>query len=217
MTGWNSRRHRLGPEPSSTSRSVSCTCSPSPRAKSSGSISGVRAVFEAHGEILTVPAQKGPIRNLTNTPGVGERDPSWSPDGKWIAYFSDESGEYALHLRAQDGRGEVKKIGLGSPPSFFYLPTWSPDGKKIAYSDKRLNLWYVDIETGKPVHVDTNPYDGGPGNGFDPDWSPDSRWLAYTRQLDRSLRAVFMYGIEDKTAHQATDGLSDAASVAFDK
>jgi tricorn protease len=178
---------------------------------------GARAVFEAHGEILTAPVEHGDIRNLTNTTGATERDPAWSPDGKWIAYFSDESGEYALHLRSQDGLGEVKKIGLGSPPSFFYLPTWSPDGKKIAYSDKRLNLWYVDIETGKPVHVDTNPYDGGPGNGFDPNWSPDSRWLAYTRQLDSSLRAVFVYGVEDKTAHQVTDGLSDAASVAFDK
>jgi tricorn protease len=178
---------------------------------------GARAVFEAHGEILTVPVEHGDIRNLTKTTGVEERDPAWSPDGKWIAYFSDESGEYALHLCPQDGMGEVKKIGLGNPPSFFYSPTWSPDSKKIAYSDKRLNLWYVDIDTGKPVLVDTNLYDVGPGSGFDPAWSPDSRWIAYTRQLDSSLRAVFVYGLEDKTAHQVTDGLSDAASVAFDK
>jgi tricorn protease len=178
---------------------------------------GARAVFEAHGEILTVPVEHGDIRNLTNTVGVAERDPAWSPDGKWIAYFSDESGEYALHLRQQDGMGEVKKINLGNPPSFFYSPTWSPDSKKIAYSDKRLDLWYLDIDAGKPLHVDTNPYDGGPGTGFNPVWSPDSRWMAYTRQLDSSLSAVFVYGVEDKTAHQVTDGLSDAASVAFDK
>jgi tricorn protease len=175
---------------------------------------GARAVFEAHGEILTVPVEHGDIRNLTNTPGVAERDPAWSPDGKWIAYFSDESGEYALHLRSQDGMGETRKISLGNPPSFYYSPVWSPDGKKIAYSDKRLNLWYLDVATEKPILVDTNPFDGA---GFNPVWSPDSRWIAYTRQLDSSLHAVFVYGVEDKVAHQVTDGLSDAASVAFDK
>src|ERR1700757_897180 len=175
---------------------------------------GARAVFEARGEILTVPVEHGDIRDLTNTTGAAERDPAWSPDGKWIAYFSDQSGEYALHLRSQDGMGEAKKFDLGNPPSFYYSPTWSPDSKKIAYSDKRLNLWYLDIETGKPVHVDTNPYDG---TGFGQVWSPDSRWIAYTRQLDSSLRAVFVYGLEGKTPRQLTDGLSDAASVAFDK
>jgi tricorn protease len=178
---------------------------------------GARAVFEAHGEILTVPAEHGDIRNLTNTVGAAERDPAWSPDGKWIAYFSDESGEYALHLRQQDGLGEVKKIKLGNPPSFYYSPTWSPDSKMIVYSDKRLNLWYLDIAAGKPTHIDTNSYDQGPGSGFAPVWSPDSRWIAYTRQLDSSLRALFVYGVEDKTAHQVTDGLSDATSAAFDK
>jgi tricorn protease len=178
---------------------------------------GARAVFEAHGEILTVPVEHGDVRNLTNTTGVAERDPAWSPNGKWIAYFSDGSGEYALHLRQQDGLGEVKKIKLGDPPSFYYLPTWSPDSKKIAYSDKRSNLWYLDVDAGKPILVDTNPYAGGPGSGFNPVWSPDSRWLAYTRQLDSSLRGAFVYGVEDKTAHQVTDGLSDAASAAFDK
>jgi tricorn protease len=175
---------------------------------------GARAVFEAHGEILTVPVEHGDIRDLTKTPGFAERDPAWSPDGKWIAYFSDESGEYALHLSPQDGMGEVRKINLGNPPSFFYSPTWSPDSKKIAFSDKRLNLWYVDIETGKPIHVDTNPYDG---TSFNPAWSPDSRWITYTRQLDSSLHAVFIYGLEDKTAHQITDGLSDTATAVFDK
>jgi tricorn protease len=180
---------------------------------------GARAVFEAHGEILTAPVEHGDIRNLTNTTGTAERDPAWSPDGKWIAYFSDESGEYALHLRTQDGIGDVRKINLGNPPTFYYSPKWSPDSKKIAYSDKRLNQWYVDVENdgGKAVQVDTNPYDGGPGSGFDPAWSPDSRWLAYTRQLDSTIRAVFVYGLEGKTVHQVTDGLSDAASVAFDK
>ena len=80
---------------------------------------GARAVFESHGEIVTVPAEKGDIRNLTRTPAAADRDPSWSPDGKTIAYFSDESGEYALHLRDQGGLGAVRKIDLGSPPSYF--------------------------------------------------------------------------------------------------
>jgi tricorn protease len=93
---------------------------------------GKRAVFEAYGEILTVPAEKGDVRNLTQSPGVADRDPSWSPDGKSIAYFSDESGEYALHVRSQDGLSPARKIDLGQPPSFFYSPLWSPDSKKIA-------------------------------------------------------------------------------------
>ena len=178
---------------------------------------GMRAVFEARGEILTVPAEHGDIRNLTNSPGIADRDPAWSPDGKWIAYFSDESGEYALHLRSQDGLSELRKINLGTPPSFYYSPVWSPDSKKIVYSDKRLNLWYVDIAAAKPVMVDTNPYEGDPGSGFNPVWSPDSRWIAYTRQLTSWMRAVFIYGVEDKTAHQVTDGMSDAAFAAFDR
>ena len=105
-----------------------------------------RAVFEAHGEIFTVPAEKGDVRNLTNSPAVADRDPAWSPDGKSIAYFSDESGEYALHISPQNGLGPIAKIDLGTPPSFFYSPTWSPDSKKITYYDKRLNIWYVDLD-----------------------------------------------------------------------
>jgi tricorn protease len=175
---------------------------------------GARAVFEARGEIISVPAEKGDARNLTNTPGVAERDPSWSPDGKWIAYFSDESGEYQLHLRDQKGMGEVKKINLGNPPSFFYNPTWSPDSKKIAYSDKRLNLWYVDVEKGQPVKVDAQSRGGG---GVGVDWSPDSRWLTYAKPLKSWYRAIFVYSLEDGKITQITDGLSDAASPVFDK
>ena len=177
---------------------------------------GARAVFEAHGEILTVPAEHGDIRNLTNSPAVADRDPAWSPDGKWIAYFSDESGEYALHLRSQDGLGEVKKINLGTS-SFFYSPVWSFDSKKIAYSDKALHLWYVEIESGRPVLVDTNPFDNGPGEGFDPTWSPDSKRIAYTRQLNSGMRAVFIYTLGDKAPQQVTDGMSDAAFANFDR
>ena len=92
---------------------------------------GVRAVAEAWGEIFTFPSDKGDIRDLTNSPAVADRDPAWSPDGKWIAYFSDEPGEYELQIRDQNGFGKVRHIGLGTPPSYFYNPKWSPDSKKI--------------------------------------------------------------------------------------
>ena len=110
--------------------------------------SGVRAVMEAWGEIFTVPVEKGDIRNLTHSPASAERDPAWSPDGKRIACFSDVSGEYGLEIRDQTGTGETKKIAL--EPSFYYSPVWSPDSTRIAFSDKRLNLWYVDVATGTP-------------------------------------------------------------------
>jgi tricorn protease len=182
-----------------------------------GSLSpaGKRAVFEARGEIFSVPAEKGDVRNLTSTPGVAERYPSWSPDGKWIAYFSDESGEYALHLREQIGLGDVKKISLGNPPSFFYSPVWSPDSKKIAYHDKRLNLWYVEIEKSAPVKVDTNYYDH-PERSLNPHWSPDSKWLAYTKRLRSQLHAVFVYSLDTGKSAQLTDGMSDARYPQFD-
>ena len=144
---------------------------------------------------------------------MAERDPSWSPDGKWIAYFSDESGEYQLHLRSQTGMGEVKKINLGNSPSFFYSPTWSPDSKKIAYSDKRGNLWYVEIDKGTPIKVAESPR----GSNFSPHWSPDSRWIAYSKPLKSWYRAIFIYSVEEAKSQQVTDGLSDAGSTGFDK
>ena len=177
--------------------------------------SGVRAVFEAHGEILTVPAEKGDVRNLTRTPGIAERDPAWAPDGKSVAYFSDASGEYALAIRSQDGLGNERRIALGSPPSFFYTPTWSPDSRRIAYSDKRLNLWYVDLEHPTPIKIDTDRYDS-PLHEFDAAWSPDGRWIAYTKQLPNQLRAVFVYSLASGKSVQVTDGLSDCLYPNFD-
>jgi tricorn protease len=187
------------------------------RIQSAGiSPAGVRAVLAARGEILTAPAEKGDIRNLSRTTDVVERDPAWSPDGKSIAYLSDESGEYALHVRDQNGMGEVRKIDLGSPPTFYYSPTWSPDSKKIAYTDKRLNVWYVDLAKKTPVRIDTDTY-AGPFRGLNPTWSPDSRWIAYTKQLRNHLHAVFAYSLEQGKSHQLTDGMSDALHAAFDK
>jgi tricorn protease len=177
---------------------------------------GARAVFEAHGEILTVPAEKGDIRNLTRTANVEERDPAWSPDGKSIAYFSDESGEYALHIVDQSGLGAVKKISLGNPPSFFYNPTWSPDGKKIAYSDKRLNLWYVDLEKGTPVKAATERFED-PASAMNPTWSPDGKWLTYSKFLESHQRAIFVYSLESGKESQVTDGTADSRYPVFDR
>jgi tricorn protease len=177
--------------------------------------SGVRVAFEAHGEILTAPAEKGDIRNLTSSPAVAERDPAWSPDGQSVAYFSDESGEYQLHIRSQRGLGEVRKIDLGSPPSFFYSPVWSPDGKRIAFTDKRRNLWYVDVEKGVPVKVDFDRYEDA-FRGIDPSWSPDNRFLAYTKQLENHMRSVFVYSLETGKSTRLTDGMSDARFPVFD-
>src|SRR5579859_1118226 len=178
--------------------------------------SGVRAVFEARGEILTVPAEKGDVRNLTRSTAVAERDPAWSPDGKSIAFFSDESGEYALHIVDQSGTGAVKKINLGNPPSFFYSPTWSPDSKKIAFTDKRLNVWYVDVEKGAPVRVDNDRYED-PSVSLAVSWSPDSKWLTYSKFLENHLRAIFVYSLESAKTSQITDGLGDARYPVFDK
>ncbi len=177
---------------------------------------GARAIFEARGEILTAPAEKGDIRNLTNSPGVADRDPSWSPDGKLVAYFSDESGEYELHLRQQNGMGDVQKINLGNPPGFYYAPTWSPDSKKIAYTNERRELHYIDLEQKKPVRIESDYYQA-PQMNLNPDWSPDSKWIAYTKLLKNHLRALYLYSLETGQSHQVSDGMSDAEFARFDK
>jgi tricorn protease len=176
---------------------------------------GARAVFEAHGDIFTVPAEKGDVRDITNTPSVAERDPSWSPDGKWIAYFSDASGEYALHIRDQKGLEPPKVISLGNPASFYYSPVWSPDGKKIAFADKKLNLWYVDVDKATPVQVDTESLPAT--NDFSQEWSPDSKWIVYTKVLPSYLHAIFVYALDSPKSTQITDGMSDCQSPSFDQ
>ena len=183
--------------------------------------SGARAVFEAHGEIFTVPGEKGDTRNLTQTSGAAERNPSWSPDGKTIAYFSDASGEYQLYLREQTGFKPPVVIDLGAEPSFYYNPTWSPDSKHIAYADKHLRIWVIDVPSGptapapKPVLIDAGIY-GSFGSDFGIVWSPDSKWIAYHRDLENQLRAVFLHSMETHKSTQVTDGMSDAFSPAFD-
>jgi tricorn protease len=178
---------------------------------------GARAVFEAWGEIFTVPTDKGDIRDITRSPAVADRDPAWSPDGKSIAYFSDETGEYELAIREQSGQGAVRHINLGSPASFFYTPTWSPDSKKIAYTDKRLQLWYLNLDNPAPKLVDTDYFGGFGPTSLNQTWSPDNKWIAYAKQLSSGLHAVFVYSLDQGKSFQVTDGMSDALYPCFDK
>lgn len=177
---------------------------------------GVRAVVESRGEILTVPAAKGDVRNLTNTSGAADRYPAWSPDGKTICYLSDWEGEYKLSVQDADGTGEVKRYELGQGPAYYYRPSWSPDSKKVAYTDNHHQIWILDLATGKNTKVDETPYEN-PALTMVPAWSPDSKWLTYHRELDSHLCAVFLYSLESGKATQLTDGLSDAQSPVFDR
>ncbi len=175
---------------------------------------GARAVFSARGEIITVPAEKGDARDLTNTPGVNEREPQWSPDGRSIAYLSDESGEYALHVQPQTGPGPVAKIEL--IPGFYLSPRFAPDSNKIAVVDSFQKLWFVDLETKKQVGVAQDSYQMRSGD-IAGAWSPDSQWLAYSRVLPNQLSAIFLYSLADAKSTQITDGMSDATNPVFDK
>ena len=174
---------------------------------------GVRALFEAHGEILTVPAAKGDFRDITNTPGVMERTPSWSPDGQSIAYFSDESGEYALHIKPQNGSGDPKKLFISNDSSYYVNPRWSPDSKFVAFHDNRLRFWLADIAAGKVTLIDTDEISTNP----DISWSPDAKWLAFSKGLPNRLHAVNLYSLATAKCTQVTDGMSDARFPEFDK
>ncbi|MGB2906260.1 MAG: PDZ domain-containing protein [Candidatus Aminicenantaceae bacterium] len=175
---------------------------------------GKRAVIEARGELFTVPAEKGDARNLTQSSGVNDRYPAWSPDGARIAWFSDEGGEYGLMIGGQKGIEPVQRIEL-KDPSFYYGPVWSPDSSKILYADNGLNLYYVDVETEKVTKIDKDTYDH-PMRSLDHVWGPDSQWVAYSKRLSNHLHAVFAYSLEEGKSYQMTDGLTDALSPTFD-
>jgi len=178
--------------------------------------SGARAVFEYRGEIVTVPAKKGDDRNLTRSPAVHERSPAWSPDGKHLAYFSDASGEYDLHVASPDGKGEPKVYKLDGA-GYYISPGWSPDSKKIAYVDNAMNLFWIDLETGRITKVGTE-YLYGPSRArrIRFDWSPDSRWLTYTLNSQTYIRKVYVYSLDENRSHAITDGLSDVSEPVFD-
>ncbi len=176
--------------------------------------SGARAVFEFRGEIVTVPKEKGDPRVLTESAGVHERSPSWSPDGKWVAYFSDQSGEYALHIAPQDGDGEVRKIALDGA-GFYENPKWSPDGTKISYTDNSRSLYVLDVESGRSRKIDQDRIYGPLPPPYHA-WSPDSRWIAYTRNNTTNIHRVYVYSVEDERSYPITDGLSEAFEPAFD-
>jgi tricorn protease len=175
---------------------------------------GVRAVFEARGDIFTLPTDKGNARNLTATTGVHDRSPAWSPNGTQIAWLSDASGEYQLMIGDQTGVTKPRAIGLPSN-AFFSSPVWSPDGNHILLDDNHLNLWTIELATGAATKLDTDTYDD-PGRRFDAVWSPDSQWVAYSKSLKSHLRAIFLYSVAGKKAHQITDGLSDSVTPVFD-
>ena len=178
---------------------------------------GVRAVFEAHGEILTVPSEKGDIRNLTRTPGAMDREPSWSPDGQSIAFFSDASGEYALCIKSQSGEGLGKTIPLEGKSAFYFAPRWSPDSKQIAFNDSQLNLWLVEIASGHVVKIDTDYFYPYGESERDVAWSPDSKWIAYAKYLPNRLHVIELYSVASSQSTQVTDGMSDARYPAFDR
>ncbi len=175
---------------------------------------GVRAVFEAHGDILTVPAKESTTRDITNTPGVMEREPAWSPDGQSIAYFSDESGAYALHISSQSGAGEVKKFPLANDPTYYFQPKWSPDSKLIAFHDNKMEIWLLDTTTSKATVIGKGVVSDG---DYDASWSPDSKWLAYTQTVSNRFHALFLYSIASGNSTQVTDGMSDVRLPAFDR
>jgi tricorn protease len=172
--------------------------------------SGARAVFEARGDVFTLPVEHGNARNLTQSPGVHEQNPVWSPDGKWVAYLSDKSGEWEIYFRPQKGGDEVRVTKDGD--AYRYGPLWSPDSKKLLYWDKKLQLWYVDIDQKTPVLIDKDDYNQLNGG----DWSPDSRWVAYAKQTPNLTRSLYLYSLEQKKATQITTGFYDDLNPVFD-
>ncbi len=177
---------------------------------------GKRAVVEARGDVWTLPAQHGVPRNLTATSGHAERDPAWSPDGRWIAYFSDETGEYELWIRPSDGTGAARRLTEGGE-AFRFTPVWSPDSTRLTFTDKAARLWLVDVTTEERIEVDSDPLVDE--EGMAPwSFSPDSRWIAYARVPDGARhRVLFLYDTMDRKTVQLTSSAFPAEAPAFDR
>ncbi len=175
---------------------------------------GRRLLAEARGEVFTIPVEKGDVRNLSNSSGSAERAPAWSPDGKWISYFSDRSGEYKLILEEPEGLKPPREIALPKP-NFYYTPAWSPDSRKLLYTDTNLNVWVLDVESGNTKVVGRDPW-MVPSRTLNPAWSPDSKWIAYASRLKSMFHAIFIANAETGESRQITDGLADSVWPVWD-
>jgi tricorn protease len=177
---------------------------------------GSRVVFDYRGDIITLPAEKGDPRNITLTPGVHEKFPSWSPNGKSIAYFSDVSGEFALHIKSQDGKSDPKSFKL-TGTGFYAYPKWSPDNKNISFVDNGRNLYILNIESGNIQKIDSDEiYFPGAFRQIFGDWSADSKWIVYTKLLKTNFRLVNLYSVDQNKTFSVSDGMSDASEPVFD-
>ena len=172
---------------------------------------GKRAVFTARGDIFTVPAKEGSIRDLTRTPGVREKYAAWSPDGRWVAYLSDRTGEDELYLSPQDGLSPEVRVTFDGK-MFRLPPVWAPDSRKLLFADKQARLFYVDIDQKKPVLIDQGKY----FDLTDYHWSPDSNWVAYAKASDNHNNVVYLYSVSDRKITPVTTSASDSSAPYFD-
>lgn len=173
---------------------------------------GKRVTVEARGDIWTLPAENGAPRNLTRTSGTAERDPAWSPDARWIAYFSDETGEYELYITQSDGKGETRQLTKGGQ-AFRFSPNWSPDSEMIAFWDKTGSLYIHTVESGETELADIEPW----ANRSRVSWSHDSAWIAYVKGLENGLNSIWLYNVADQTKHQVTSGMFQDTWPTFDR
>ena len=176
---------------------------------------GNRAIIEARGELFSLPAEKGYVQNLTRSSGVAERYPTWSPNGKYVAFWSDKSGEYELTIRDLTKGGEETQLTtLG--PGFRYNLYWSPDSKKISYVDQTMTIRVFNMNSKEidDVDQDLTLFEGGL-RGWRCSWSSDGRWMAYARTLDNGNGAVFIYDSKDKEVTQATSGFYSDINPTF--
>ena len=178
---------------------------------------GNRVLMGARGEIFSLPAENGFVKNLTQTSGIAERYPAWSPDGKSIAYWSDRSGEYELYISSGSMFSADTKKLTSYGPGFRYRLFWSPDSKKIAFIDKAMRIQIYDVGSGRTIQIDKAlRYSEGNLEGFTGSWSSDSRWFAYSRDLENSHGAIFLFDYTNHLKRQITNGFYDCSNPVFD-